>query len=271
MKAAWILLMLAAVLAADSAVTTKYKVILSLFGKVGEATITVAERGDEYMMIIEDYATGLAAKISGDERDRFVSRGHIEAGRYISDTFEMYQTSAKRRESNVYVFDHDAKTVTRYQDKNQTKTRRSFNAMKIAFEETTYHKITRATKVLDFYSPYDSLSVALNFPQLLASKDRVEIFPVGLAKKERKMYISRPDKAQMPELLEAFHYPGVTSVLRLESYELDSDSSYGVLLGYNAHGGVDEVVTAETYFFIGYGRIEKLGEVREVVDRIFEQ
>lgn len=254
---------------ASDAVTTRYKVMLSLFGKVGEAAITIAERGDEYRMIVEDYATGLAANISGNERDRFVSRGHIIKGRYVSDTLELYQTNKTTRESNVYVFDHDAKTVTRYQDKNKTVTERRFDPMKIGFVTKTRQEITQKVKVLDFYSYYDALSVVLNIPQMLKHASRVEIKPVGLAKKERKLYISRLEASK--DALEKFNYPSIRHVIQLDSYELKDHDEYGVLIGYNDHGGIDEVVTKETYFLIGYGRIEKIDEVKRSVDKIFEE
>lgn len=263
--------MLSAGAFASDAVTTRYKVMLSLFGKVGEAKITIAERGNEYRMIVEDYATGLAANISGNERDRFVSRGHIVEGRYISDTFELYQTNNTTRESNVYVFDHDAKTVTRYQDKNKTVTESRFDPMKIGFVTKTRQEITQKGKVLDFYSSYDALSVVLNFTQMLKHASRVEIKPVGLAKKERKMYISRLRASTLSDALEAFNYPSIRHVIQLDSYERKDDDEYGVLIGYNGHGGIDEVVTKETYFLIGYGRIEKIDEVKRSVDEIFDE
>lgn len=271
MKKMLILLMLVAGLAGDEAVMMRYNVMLSLFGKVGEATIIVARRGDEYRMIVEDYATGLAARVSGNERDRFVSSGHIRDGFYISDRFELYQTNDKTVESNIYVFDHEAKTVTRYQDKNETVTERSFNAMSMGFEEHTRQKITKKTEALDFYSPYDALSVVLNFNKLLANGGRVEIKPVGLAKKERKMYISRPTAEALPELLEEFDYPGIARVVQLDSVELESDDEYGVLIGYDVRGGIGEVVTKETYFLIGYGRIEKMDQMQISPDVVFDE
>ena len=256
---------------ASEAVTTRYKVMLSLFGKIGEAKITVAVRGDEYRMIVEDYATGLAAKISGNERDLMISRGHIKEGFFYSDVFEIYQQNDTTVESNVFVFDHEAKTVTRYQDKNQTVTERTFDVMEMHFKEHTRQKITQKLEVLDFYSPYDSLSVVLNFPKLLELGGRIEIKPVGLAKKERKMYISKPAAQAVPGLLEKFNYPGITDIVQLDSLELESGDEYGALLGYDAHGGIDEVVTKETYFLIGYGRIEKMDETHGSVDAIFDE
>jgi hypothetical protein len=271
MKSIVLLFVLMSGLMGAEAVMTRYKVMLSLFGKVGEATITVAHRGDEYRMIVEDYATGLAAKVSGNERDRFVSIGHVKDGFYISDRFEMHQTNDTTVESNVYIFDHEAKTVTRYQDKNETVTDRSFNAMTMGFEEQTRQKISKKTKVLDFYSPYDALSVVLNFPKLLSNGKRVEIKPVGLAKKERKMYISLPAAEALPDMFDEFDYPGISHLVQLDSLEVQSDDEYGVLVGYDARGNIDEVVTKETYFFIGYGRIVKLDEMHLNPDAIFDK
>jgi len=271
MKSLLLLLVFLSALIGSEAVTTRYNVMLSLFGKVGEAEITVAERGDEYIMIVEDYATGLAADISGQERDRFVSRGHIKEGFYISDIFELHQTNDKTIESNIYIFDHEAKSVTRNQDKNKTVTESSFDALTMSFKEHRRQKITRKSEVLDFYSTYDALSVVLDFPKLLQKASRVEIKPVGLAKKERKMYISRPEAGEVTELREAFNYPSIRRIVRLDSYELEDDDEYGVLIGYNDRDGIDEVVTAETYFLIGYGRIEKLGEIRRSAAEIFDE
>lgn len=265
-----LLMILVSGLLASQAVTTRYKVMLSLFGKIGEAKITVAERGNEYRMIVEDYATGLAADVSGNERDRFVSRGHIKDGFYLSDTFELYQTNDTTDESNVYVFDHDAKTVTRYQDKKTMVTESRFDAIQMRFVEEKHLKTKEDVEVLDYYSFYDPLSLLLNIPKLLEHSDRVEIRPVGLAKKERKMYISRPQGQALPGLMEAFNRPSITQVIQLDSYELEDEDEYGVLLGYNNRGKIDEVVTKETYFLIGYGRIEKMDEMRYDNDLIFD-
>jgi len=271
MKKAWILIgIMAGSLWAQEAVSTRYKVMLSLFGKVGEATITLAERGNEYVMLVEAQATGLAAQISGNEHDRFVSRGHKEGERYVSDTFEEYQLSTLRRESNVFIFDHEARTVTRYQDKNETVTESGFDFATMGVVRTKRQKIERKEEVLPFYAPYDALSVTLNFPAMLAEAEQVEIRPVGLAKEERKMVVSRPDPAMLEEYLDTFHYPTVAKVIVLDDYELKSEDSYGVLMGYNAHGGIDEVTTKETYFLIGYGRIEKIGETRSDAAAFFE-
>lgn len=265
------LMILVSMLAAGDATTTRYKVMLSLFGKIGEAAITVAERDGRYIMVVEDHATGLAAAISGNERDRFVSRGRIVEGRYVTDTFELCQVNNKAVETNVYLFDHDAKTVTRIQDKNETVTETEFSAINMRFEEKTYQKITKERKVLDFYSEYDALSVVLNVPRLVESCDVQEIFPVGLAKKDRRIILSRPNEADVPELLEVFHYPTIMSLVQLDSIEVKNDDEYGVLIGYNDHGGVDEVVTKETYFLIGFGRIEKIHESKIPADEFFDR
>lgn len=271
MKIFLLLLSTALFLFGSDAVTTRYKVKLSLFGTVGEAKITIAERENEYRMIVEDYATGLAAKISGNERDRMVSSGRIVNGRYISDRFELYQRNDKVVETNRYLFDHEAKTVTRIQDKNETVTETEFDIMSMGIKEIKKRKRTQKTKPLDYYSTYDSLSVVLNIPKLLEHGGRVEIKPVGLAKKERKLYISKPEGEAMTEALEQFDYPGIVTAVQLDSYELKSDDEYGVLIGYNSRGGIDEVVTKETYFLIGYGRIEKIDEVRVDADTIFSE
>ena len=75
----------------------------------------------------------------------------------------------------------------------------------------------------------------------------------------------------MPELREQFNTPTIRRIVQLDSVELKDDDEYGVLIGYNAQGGIAEVVTKETYFLIGYGRIEKLGETHSSAAEIFDE
>ncbi len=254
---------------ANSAVATRYNVKLSLFGTVGQATITVATKDDKYMMMLESAATGLAAKISHNEVNRFVSRGHIKDGLYISDTFKEYQKNDITTETNLFVFDHDSKTITRFQDKNETVEEETFNIISVSFDKKKYQKITKKEKKLKYYSHYDALSVLLNLHTFLKKADKYEIKPVGLAKKERRMEISKPDSQELKEMLDTFNYPHIKDIVILDSYEIKSDDEYGVLIGYDKDGNIDEVVTKETYFLIGYGRIEKIDMQELSVEEFF--
>ena len=258
------------ILLAKDASVIRYDVHLSLFGKVGEATISIAEKGDRYVMIVEDHATGMAAKISNNEHDRFISRGHVFEGRYISDVFEEHQKNTRVSETNIFIFDHKAKKITRYQDKNETVTTSSFDFSTMGVKTVSKVEHKKKKKVLDFYSEYDALSVVLNVPRLTALAPKVGIKPVGLAKKDRRIFLKHP-KAPLAEVLEKFDSPKVKKVVELDSIEMKNDDEYGVLIGYDSAGSIEEVVTKETYFLIGYGRIVKVGEKRVPAETIFKE
>jgi glutamate synthase domain-containing protein 2 len=261
----WIL---AVALLAKEATVIRYEVDLSLFGKVGEATISIAEDGERYVMVVEDHATGMAAKISGNERDLFISRGHIFEGRYISDVFIERQKNDTTSEVNTFTFDHEAEKVTRHQDKNETVTESTFDISTMGIRTVTKKKRKNETAELDFYSEYDALSVVLNIPRLVRLAPKVAIKPVGLAKKGRRMLLSEVTMNR-EEIRDDFDSPNVVRVVQLDSIE--DDDEYGVYIGYNAEGGIEEVVTKETYFLIGYGRIVKIDEKRVPAEAIFER
>jgi hypothetical protein len=271
MKTLFLLISLIFIASADEATITKYNVKLSLFGTVGQAKITIATKDDKYMMMLESAATGLAADISKNEKDRFISRGHIQDGFYISDTFEEYQVNDTTVETNLFVFDHINQSITRFQDKNETVVEESFNPIKMGFDRKKYQKIKKEETKLEYYSHYDALSVILNLHTFLSNNKQYEIKPVGLAKEGRRMEISRPTKSELPDMLEMFNYPEVEDVIILDSFEIDSDDEYGVLIGFDKDGNIDEVVTKETYFLIGYGRIEKIDMINVSPEQFFQQ
>ncbi len=258
MKILFLLINFIFYVSANEATQTTYNVKLSLFGTVGQAKITIATQDDKYMMMLESAATGLAADISKNEKNRFISRGHIEDGYYISDTFEEYQHNDTTIETNLFVFDHKNETITRFQDKNETVTEETFNIIKMSYDTKTYQKIKKKEKKLKFYSHYDALSVILNLQTFLKNNSKLEIKPVGLSKKERRMEISLPEKEEFEDMLNMFNYPDVKKIVILDSFEIESNDEYGVLIGFDKNGNIDEVVTKETYFLIGYGRIEKI-------------
>jgi len=263
-----LLLFLTLGLFARDATVIRYAVDLSLFGKVGEAVITIAEKDDRYIMVVEDHATGMAAKISGHERDIFISRGHRFEGRYISDVFIERQRNDTTSEVNTFTFDHEAKKVVRHQDKNETVTESSFDFATMGVRTVTKEKRKNKTETLDYYSEYDALSVVLNIPRLLKLAPRVGIKPVGLAKKGRRMFIS-PVRMSREEIADTFDTPGIVRVVQLDSIE--NDDEYGVLIGYDAADNIEEVVTKETYFLIGYGRIVKLSQQTVSAESVFEK
>ena len=270
MKTLFLLISLIFIASADEATITKYNVKLSLFGTVGQAKITIATKDDKYMMMLESAATGLAADISKNEKDRFISRGHIQDGFYISDTFEEYQVNDTTVETNRFVFDHINQSITRFQDKNETVVEETFNPIKMGFDRKKYQKIKKEETKLKYYSHYDALSVILNLHTFLSNNKQYEIKPVGLAKEGRRMEISRPIKSELPDMLEMFNYPEVEDVIILDSFEIDSDDEYGVLIGFDKDGNIDEVVTKETYFLIGYGRIEKIDMINVSPEQFFQ-
>ncbi len=254
----WLLLLICVSALNASATVSTYNVELSLFGKVGEATITVAQEGGEYVMVVDDAATGLAAVISGNERGRFVSRGKVVDGIYISDSFEQYQTNNSVVESNVFVFDHEQRSVTRVQDKNETIEQSRFNIQTMSVERYKTYKVTKKQTTLEHYTQHDPLSLSLSIPALLKDRESVVIEPVALAKKERKMVVHRVSLQDLNETLDEFHSKMVTKVVGLDSYELESGDEYGVYIGYDADGALEEVTTKQLYYVIGYGRIEKI-------------
>lgn len=244
-------------LQAAEAVHTRYELKLSLFGTVGEASVKIATDADAYVIVVEAEATGLAARISNNEKDRFISRGHIHEGQFISDLFEFSQQNGKVSETNIYLFDHKAKTVTRFQDKNETITERYFSTQKMGFVEEKRRKVTRKSEQLPFYSAFDALSLTLNLRHLVENAPQV-VQPVGLAKGDRHMVVTRPKTEDLPDIFDDFHQQTIRTVVGLDATELKSNDVYGLYLGFDAEGGIEEAITKETYFVIGYGRIEKM-------------
>ena len=91
--------------------TARYKVGYGFF-TLGEATAVLKIDGEgRYETRVSAKATGLAATLSGNQREFYVSKGRVIDGRLQPDFYEKRMERSNRVRTKRYRFNHDAQTV----------------------------------------------------------------------------------------------------------------------------------------------------------------
>jgi hypothetical protein len=254
---------LASLLLAQEPEVVRYEVTLSVLGKIGEAELKFNSNGHRYEVQLHAKSSGLAAVISGNEEDLFISRGRVVDGRFITDRYEEHKRSEHKNEDAIYTFDHAHEKVTKFKVKNEKKTESVFDISTLGIVEKEVDVVTEKTETLDHYSYYDPLTVPLNLPVLLEGKRQAELRAIGTVKEEQEIILeslSAEERAKWLHLL-GDNLSDEVYMLRVEDHK--KRKKYCALVALDGDNIVDEAMSTRWIFPVGYGRITRISESRE--------
>jgi len=171
------LLLFATFLEAET-ITADYKVEFGIIGEIGIANAVLTKDENTYEIDVELKATGMAATLSGNRRERHVSKGHIENGMMVSDYYQITKWYGSKMSNKLYSIDHKNKTVKR------------------AFKRWKNGKLVKdVNDTLDFYAKDDLLTLYFNLDKKIADKKLPQNYTfkaVGAEKQDGEVEVMIP-------------------------------------------------------------------------------
>jgi hypothetical protein len=134
-------------------ITVDYKVEFGIMGEIGVAHAKLTRDDKDYVIDIELESTGIAKTLSGNRKERHISKGHIENGIMVSDLYQIIKSHSNKLSNRVYTIDHKNKKVTRKDKK---------------YKNGKLYK--ERTKELDYYSKDDLLTLYFNLDKYIKDK-----------------------------------------------------------------------------------------------------
>ncbi|RLA76527.1 MAG: DUF3108 domain-containing protein [Epsilonproteobacteria bacterium] len=170
----------------------KYIGELSLFGKVGNATMSYTNDGKNYHIKIKGGGSGIVAKLTKHKRYVYESIGRVENGILIPDQYIGRELSNDYNKTKTYLFDYkNSKTVVTQQSIKR-KEISDFNIMSMKYDIS--HKIVKKKKVKTLKKIYQDDMVSMFFNKRLTllamkkSETRV-VYAVGSKDTENGMVV----------------------------------------------------------------------------------
>lgn len=180
-----------------------YKISYGIFGELGIAKTKLTIIDDNYEIIINAKATGMAKFLSNGKEETYQSFGKIKNGDFYSYKYTTdKKTNSKQRIRN-YIFDYDAKEIKIYDTKKYTKT-----ALDDNFEQTIKWYSDNSTSKNSFFATNDILSLFFNVTKNLSSFDKslnYEFKTLGAKEENGKINVYFPkieEKQTFDELFE---------------------------------------------------------------------
>lgn len=158
-----------------------YKATFGIFGTVGTIKNTLTQNSQTYQIETTVLVEGLAKVLMRNPTEHYVSKGHMENGLMVSDSYTMVSTKKDKKVSKEYHINHKEKYVT----KRYRKWRKG--------------KLTEdRTEKLKFYAKDDLLTLYFNLGTAVKEKGKTYMFTaVGLEKQDGKVQITAPSDAEV--------------------------------------------------------------------------
>ena len=213
-----------------------YDVSYGIFGKIGVSKAVLKKEKKRYSIDIRLYATGLAKILSGDRRERHISKGHIDKdGLMISDLYQVIKSHGKTTVNKTYRVDHKNKKVAKVYKKYK-------NNKLVKTEHST----------LDFYAKDDLLTLYFNLGSAVKDKTKPAKYvfkAVGAERQQGKVTLIIPVFYKLKDYKETLGKGASWYATAIIHQKIFSSKEGRLMLAVGEDGITNKAVLKDVIFF----------------------
>jgi len=212
-----------------------YKVEFGIVGEIGVAHAKLTRDDNSYVIDIRLQSTGIAKTLSGNRRERHISKGHIENGIMVSDLYQIIKSHGSKMSDRVYTIDQINKKVTRVDEK---------------YKNGKIYK--KRTKVMDYYSKDDLLTLYFNLNSYIKDKKTSKdysFYAVGAEIQKGVVHIHIPNSKELPEFKEMLGNDGGWYARAIVNQKIFSSDKGELMLNIGDDGITKKAVLKDLIFF----------------------
>jgi len=178
----------------------KYDVTFSVFGKIGEADVSMERTKDTYLITLDAKTTGKAAGLSGNRQEKYISQGSIVDGRLVPDVLTIERKSDDKLEYTSFIFKHDEQKILIEKAKIKQESKSNFDIFSLEITYTNHEKFSASNKENDFYTQNDIVTLFFNASYYLKDMnpgDEKILQAVGVSTDNGEVAIAAPKYPQL--------------------------------------------------------------------------
>ncbi|MCK4440650.1 MAG: DUF3108 domain-containing protein [Sulfurovaceae bacterium] len=212
-----------------------YKVEFGIVGEIGVAHAKLTKDRRSYVIDIQLQSTGIAKTLSGNRRERHISKGHIEKGLLVTDLYQIIKSHSSKTSDRVYTINHHKKKVTRVDEK---------------YKNGKLYK--KKTKILDYYSKDDLLTLYFNLNSYIKDKKKSKDYrfhAVGAEIQDGYVDIHIPNASELPEYKNFLGDDGSWYARAIVNQKIFSSNKGELMLSIGDDGITNKAVLKDLIFF----------------------
>ncbi|PHR57849.1 MAG: hypothetical protein COA44_05085 [Arcobacter sp.] len=243
--------------------STRYDVNVGVLGKVGHGDIIFSQDDDRYEIRAIATLTGIAATLTGNRFETYISTGHIVNNRYLPDTFVKIKTTTRKERIQTYTFDHINKTVSLVEKKSKWVSETKFDTIAFKIISKDIQEKSSQERVLDNFTDQDVLSSYFNALHSCTSNQQLyQIIAVGAHNEDQDITITFLEGKKYQEVQKKYSLEaGDIYHLHVEPFDKEKDKTVDVIVMVDEDGYMKKAVLANVFWI---GEVTATREKHEV-------
>lgn len=177
--------------------SAEYDVDFSVAGTIAKASIEKVQEGDNYTITLQAHAVGIAAKMTQNRREAYISQGKIVGSEYVPDVLVVVRKRDGKEKYIVYRFDHAKRVVHKDTAELEHVSDQSLDIAKMRIVKSEKEVFSSSTVEHDYYAKNDIVSLFFNGHYYISSMDageRKKLRAVGIKTDKGNLMVSLPTK-----------------------------------------------------------------------------
>ena len=216
-------------------IQANFDVSYGIVGKIGTAKAVLKKDIHRYTIDIRLETTGLARVLSGNRKERHISKGHMEKGLMVSDLYQVIKSHGDVVVNKEYWIDHKKKRVIKKYKK--------FVKGKIVSEEK---------EILNFYAKDDLLTLYFNLATAIKNKTKAKTYifkAVGAERQKGKVTLIIPQPNKIQSYKDALGNDSAWYATAIIHQKIFSSKEGRLMLGVGKDGITNKAVLKDLIFF----------------------
>jgi len=230
--------------------TTRYDVNVGVLGKVGFGDIIFTEEDGKYEIRAIATLTGVAATLTGNRFETYISTGKIVNGAYLPDTFIKIKKTTRKERIQTYTFDHENKKITLLEKKSKWVSESKFDPIAFKIITKDFQEKTSEERVLDTFTNQDVLSSYFNALHSCTSQQQFyQLIAVGAHNEDQDVTITFLEGDKYKEMKEKYSIQeGNIYHLHVEPFNKEEDKTVDVIVILDKEGYMKKAVLGEVFW-----------------------
>jgi len=177
--------------------TAEYDIDFSVAGTVAKATIEKVQEGENYTITLQARAVGIAANMTQNREEAYISQGKIVGSEYIPDVLVVVRKRDDKEKYIVYRFDHDKQIVHKDTAVLEQLRSQSLDIANMRIVKSEKEVFSSSYVKHDYYAKNDIVSLFFNSGYYISAMDageRKKLRAVGIKTEEGNLMVSLPTK-----------------------------------------------------------------------------
>ena len=180
--------------------TAYYNIDFSVVGTIATASANKVVQGDNYLITLNAKAANVAAKLTKNRYETYISQGSIKEGELVPDVLVIKRGDDTKEKYTVFRFNHKDQVVEVDSAERKEVQDTTMDVMSMRLITTTKEEFSASSHRNDYYAKNDIVSLFFNADHYISTMkdgEQKRLYAIGIKTDEGELMINLPKSQKL--------------------------------------------------------------------------